>query len=216
MKSKLVILVAIDLNPGSSLVLERALSMTSGRTDAELHVLTVSEPQVPLAAYPGMVPPPAVEGVDAEKVVAFCKKELDLYEAAHPNIKLPHVFVHTAVGVPADEVVWLAASLDADMIVVGTHGRRGLKRILLGSVAERVVRLAGCPVLTVRDKNHNAEWKVPEIEPLCDACAKERRDSAGKQLWCEMHRSRHFSTHVYGYSATVDAPARAIGAATGT
>src|SRR5690348_13558446 len=104
MKSKLVVLVAIDLNPGSSLIIDRALSMTSGRTDAELHVLTVSEPQVPLAAYPGMVPPPAVEGIDAEQVVAFCKKEIDGYEAAHPNVRVPHVFVHTAVGVPADEI----------------------------------------------------------------------------------------------------------------
>jgi nucleotide-binding universal stress UspA family protein len=164
MKSKLVILVAVDLNPGSSLLLDRALSMACARSDAELHVLTVSEPRVPLAAYPGMVPPPAAEGIDAEQVVAFCKKEIDLFEAAHANVKIPHVFVHTAIGVPADEIVWLAASLDADMIVVGTHARRGLKRLLLGSVAEKVVRLAGCPVLTVRDKSHNAEWRVPEIE----------------------------------------------------
>jgi universal stress protein A len=53
-------------------------------------------------------------------------------------------------GVPAGEIVEAAAAERADMIVIGTHGRTGLGRFLLGSVAERVVRTAPCPVLTVR------------------------------------------------------------------
>lgn len=55
-------------------------------------------------------------------------------------------------GVPFDAIVQAAAEEGADMIVMGTHGRRGLEGLLLGSVANRVVRLAGCPVLTVREK----------------------------------------------------------------
>lgn len=51
---------------------------------------------------------------------------------------------------PRDAVLAEAASRDAQLIIVGTHGRRGLKRALLGSVAEAVVRLASCPVLVVR------------------------------------------------------------------
>ena len=54
------------------------------------------------------------------------------------------------VGVADDEVVAAAQAESADMLVMGTHGRAGLDRFLLGSVAERVVRLAPCPVLTVR------------------------------------------------------------------
>jgi nucleotide-binding universal stress UspA family protein len=54
-------------------------------------------------------------------------------------------------------LVEVAAELDADIIVIGTHGRTGLKRILLGSVAEMVVRRAGCPVFVVREKLHTAE-----------------------------------------------------------
>jgi nucleotide-binding universal stress UspA family protein len=54
------------------------------------------------------------------------------------------------VGVAWEEVVRAAAEEDADMIVMGTHGRTGLDRLLLGSVAERVVRRAPCPVLTVQ------------------------------------------------------------------
>jgi nucleotide-binding universal stress UspA family protein len=54
------------------------------------------------------------------------------------------------VGVPFGEIVKVAGEERADMIVMGTHGRSGLNRVLLGSVAERVIRLAPCPVLTVR------------------------------------------------------------------
>lgn len=53
-------------------------------------------------------------------------------------------------GVPDEEIVRLARQLKADLIVMGTHGRTGLAHMLLGSVAERVVRLAPVPVLTVR------------------------------------------------------------------
>jgi nucleotide-binding universal stress UspA family protein len=53
-------------------------------------------------------------------------------------------------GVPSVEIVATAIDEHADMIVMGTHGRTGLDRLLLGSVAERVVRTAPCPVLTVR------------------------------------------------------------------
>ncbi len=54
------------------------------------------------------------------------------------------------VGVPFTEIVKAAEQERADIIVMGTHGRSGLNRLLLGSVAERVIRLAPCPVLTVR------------------------------------------------------------------
>ncbi len=54
------------------------------------------------------------------------------------------------VGVPFEEIVKVAEEERADMIVMGTHGRSGLNRVLLGSVAERVIRLAPCPVLTAR------------------------------------------------------------------
>ena len=56
----------------------------------------------------------------------------------------------TRVGAPIDEIVKYAKEHSIDLIVQGTHGRRGLKHMLLGSVAENVVRYAPCPVLTVR------------------------------------------------------------------
>jgi nucleotide-binding universal stress UspA family protein len=57
-------------------------------------------------------------------------------------------------GVPWQEIVDLATDERADLVVIGTYGRSGMNRLLLGSVADRVVRLAPCPVLTVREKYH--------------------------------------------------------------
>ncbi|HEY7540825.1 MAG TPA: universal stress protein [Methylomirabilota bacterium] len=59
-------------------------------------------------------------------------------------------------GVPFEEIVRVAEGEHVDMIVMGTHGRSGLNRALLGSVAERVIRLAPCPVLTVRQAKSEA------------------------------------------------------------
>jgi nucleotide-binding universal stress UspA family protein len=57
-----------------------------------------------------------------------------------------------SVGDPRDVILEAAKGADADLIVMGTHGRRGLAHLLLGSVAEEIVRTAPCPVLTVREK----------------------------------------------------------------
>lgn len=54
-------------------------------------------------------------------------------------------------GVPYEEIVAVARDERADLVVIGTHGRGGINRVLLGSVADRVARLAPCPVLTVRE-----------------------------------------------------------------
>jgi nucleotide-binding universal stress UspA family protein len=60
------------------------------------------------------------------------------------------VSLETAVGDPAGEIVRIAQEKKADLVVMGTHGRTGIEHALMGSIAERVVRRAKCPVLTVR------------------------------------------------------------------
>ena len=74
------------------------------------------------------------------------------------------VFVDT--GSPADQILDRAASLPADLIVMGTHGSRGFERLMLGSVTERVLRRAGCPVLTVPPRAH-ATSRLPFRRLLC-------------------------------------------------
>jgi len=70
---------------------------------------------------------------------------------------LPEVRVSPA---PAQEIVEYAGEIHADLIVVGTHGRSGMSRLLMGSVAEHVVRTAPCPVLVVRPSEH--EFVLPD------------------------------------------------------
>ena len=60
-----------------------------------------------------------------------------------------------ATGIPFDDIVRIGKELPADIIIMGTHGRTGVSHLLLGSVAEKVVRRAPCPVLTVRKEEHD-------------------------------------------------------------
>jgi nucleotide-binding universal stress UspA family protein len=84
--------------------------------------------------------------VEAQKWVA------DEIERWAEQARKDRITVRTAVltGSSAPEIVRVATDEHADIIVMGTHGRTGLNRVLLGSVAERVLRTAPCPVLTVR------------------------------------------------------------------
>lgn len=67
------------------------------------------------------------------------------------------------VGAPGEVICWLASSRHCDLIVMGTHGRTGLKHLVLGSVAEYVIRHATCPVLTLRAAHLR---EPPPKEPL--------------------------------------------------
>ncbi len=58
-------------------------------------------------------------------------------------------------GTPAEQIVRLAKELPVDLLIMGTHGRTGISHVFLGSVAEKIVRRAPCPVLTVRPKEHD-------------------------------------------------------------
>jgi nucleotide-binding universal stress UspA family protein len=82
---------------------------------------------------------------------AYAQKQIDklVARARGAGIRANGVLLE---GVPADRIVREARSKHADLIVMGTHGRSGLAKFVLGSVAERVVAMADCPVLTVRGR----------------------------------------------------------------
>lgn len=81
---------------------------------------------------------------------AWAEKELSSWATAAADAGLS-VQTLLRTGAPHEVIVAAAVELGADLIVLGTHGRGGINRALLGSVADRVVRLAACPVLTVRE-----------------------------------------------------------------
>ena len=112
---------------------------------ADLHVMHVF--QMPASTIP--------EGIydipdDAEdKVKSHFSKKLDEFIKNHST---PEINITTGLyaGFPHVEIIKYANETNADMIVMGTHGRTGLSHVLLGSVTERVIRTSDIPVLTVR------------------------------------------------------------------
>ena len=86
---------------------------------------------------------------------------LDAIKPSEPAITVERILV---VGAPAYEISRVAEAYHADLIVMGTHGRGGLSRLVMGSVAEDVLRNAQCPVLTVRCK------QAVRAEPIAPGC----------------------------------------------
>src|SRR5262245_35747303 len=143
------ILCAVDFSEPSRKALRAAVDLAS-RFDSELTLLHVY--QMPGYAFPEgvvMAGPEVlndlVERID--KVLGEWKKECE-------DRGLSTVKTETAMGIAHVEIVRIAAEGSYDMLVIGTHGRTGLKHALLGSIAERVIRTAPCPVLTVRLSEH--------------------------------------------------------------
>lgn len=104
--------------------------------------------------------------------------------------------LHLAAGSPTREILQLAANLHADLIIVGAHDLSRLEKLLLGSVAEPVVRKAQCPVYVVRRKDYHGKV-VPELAPPCADCLDVQRATNGRELWCKRHAERHVHGRVH-------------------
>ncbi|OLC00879.1 MAG: hypothetical protein AUH30_01530 [Candidatus Rokubacteria bacterium 13_1_40CM_68_15] len=140
------ILVGTDFSEPSDAARRTAIELAR-RLGAELEIVHVEEPLPAYAFSEGALPDlPRLQ----EEVRSWAEREV---EQQAKEARAAGVPVTTAVllGTPANAIVETARTDGADLIVVGTHGRTGFERILLGSVAERVVRNASCPVLTVRN-----------------------------------------------------------------
>jgi len=83
------------------------------------------------------------------EVIARSKKALLDLRESRINADIP-VNVHVLIGNPAGDIVDFATELEVDLVVIATHGMTGIKRLLIGSVTEKVVRMAHCPVFTVK------------------------------------------------------------------
>ncbi|HTJ81141.1 MAG TPA: universal stress protein [Polyangiaceae bacterium] len=147
------VVAAVDLHKLSHLVATRALEYASS-TGGDVIFVCVAEPNIAGVKLPEDVEAADITGTSLAKVQQFAIKAIADFEKTHPGVRIPAFTSHTDTGDPAEKIVRAAADADADVIFIATHGRTGLKRLLLGSVAEKVVRLAGCAVQVVRDKHH--------------------------------------------------------------
>ncbi|HYC23640.1 MAG TPA: universal stress protein [Candidatus Bathyarchaeia archaeon] len=136
------ILLATDFSEDSSHALEYAKEIAR-RFGAQLIVLHADEM---LAVVPGSHLAEQRRSA-AQAALDSTIKDLESKDLSAVSVLRP--------GVPADEIVKMANDRIVDLVVMGTHGRTGLESLLMGSVAEHVVRHAPCPVLTVRNPNRH-------------------------------------------------------------
>lgn len=138
------ILCPVDFSPDAERALDYGIELAQA-LGAEIDLLHVY--QLPVYALPDgamMAGPEFTAKVTTElqqALTALAEKKA----AAKPK-------THLREGVPYREIVAMSEELEADLIVMGTHGRTGIKHLLLGSVAERVVRTSQVPVITVPTK----------------------------------------------------------------
>lgn len=139
-KANNLILVPIDFEPASLKALGMAKDLAA-RLGGEVVLLHVY--QLPVYTYPGLEPS-LMPGFHAE-VTAAAERAVSSLAQQEGNLRAV-----LRQGDPATEILAAADELKVSMIVMGTHGRQGLAHLILGSVAEKVLRKSNVPVLSVR------------------------------------------------------------------
>ncbi len=202
------ILVAVDYSEGSTLALAEAIRIATQRAPSHLHFVRVLA-GVQLGGADAGSAPGVTSAVSTQEPQGAAQELQDylIRLVGSPNdpgapATLAEVSwtAHVRSAEPVQAIAQLATDLQVQLVVVGTHSRKGLARFLLGSVAEGVVRHAPCPVLVVREVGAQPANDVPQIEPACERCVAQRRATAGKQLWCEQHSAHHDRRHTYHFS----------------
>jgi nucleotide-binding universal stress UspA family protein len=178
-----VVLAAVDGSEQEHEVMRVAANFARSIERGELHLVHVVEDLPPPVA---LVPRPIGLSISTTEIVGAARKRLDAVSHEARAAFGGRIVGHLAAGSAWKQILQTAIDVQADVILVGTHGRAGLKRMLLGSVAEAVVRKASCPVIVVRAKDYHA-FVPPEIEPACADCLRAQRESGGTRLWCDAH-----------------------------
>jgi universal stress protein A len=144
------ILVPIDFSEPSKTALHYARELAL-QSDAELHLVHVAEDPMLLAGWTALAVDSITEtGTEAAPI----REQLTELLTADDRARLKNG-VHVIVGQPTGLAISrFASEREFELIVIGTHGRGGLTHVLMGSVAEQVVRSAPCPVLTIRHPTH--------------------------------------------------------------
>jgi nucleotide-binding universal stress UspA family protein len=181
------IVVGVDFSELANIALDGAIDAARRHARSEIHVVTVLD-------RAGAVKPvkrgDEVGSLDelAASARALVEEKLAAADARTGMSGGVKLSVHVRVGAAVVEILQLSHDVDADLIIVGTHGTRGVSRLWIGSVAERLVRLASCPVMVMRPKNHPANSGVMiDVEP-----AEPREEPA------------HDQPHTYAYSSIFD------------
>ena len=134
------VVLPYDFSEPAMAAIDEALSMVDDTT--EVFIIHVLVPLSNVSLEPGLI----VDVASDETRQALAMKQMQ-ERINNPEDKMT---LSVRIGDPGLEIVHLAKEVQADMIIMPSHGRSGLTRLLLGSVAERVLRLSECPVLVLR------------------------------------------------------------------
>jgi nucleotide-binding universal stress UspA family protein len=195
-----IVLVGMDFSELADRAFVEALDLATRRENVEVHVVSMLHPVATGDAVNGFYSP--VDDIDPleralERLQAHVQVRLELFVeqlAASGRKVSGRVVSHVRSDDLGMGIAQLASELNASLIVVGTHGRRGLARMLMGSIAETTMRYARCPVLVIP---HSEKPVEIEIEPACPECLRARVETGNGQLWCAQHRERHGRRHTY-------------------
>lgn len=142
------ILCPVDFSEPSALALARAVEMAE-QTGAILYLYTVVRP-MSTALFGDGFQFAALQNLP-DMSTAAAKERLAELAGQQAGVVSERLVQNVGVGVPFVEIVRYAREIEADLIVMGSHGLTGIEYLMIGSVAERVVRKAPCSVLVVRD-----------------------------------------------------------------
>jgi len=159
------VIAACDFSAIGDRAVVEALRICTTQPGVALHVIVVAAESPAGMILPG--PQPHVLPVEKAEELAreHVAQLVDEYVAQGQQLGLEKIAVYVATGAPSERIVALAHAIDADLIVLGTHGRHGLGAILLGSVAEEVVKRAPCGVFVIRPRDFLEGEKLPEVQP---------------------------------------------------
>jgi nucleotide-binding universal stress UspA family protein len=181
------IVVALTFDTPSIYALRRAAEIFRRSPASELDILHIIE-GVAESSSEGKA---AIDRVPGE-VLDFVSTRLgDPSALAHRNVG-----IHVRCGDAAVEIVRFAEDVGAQLLVVGSHGRQGVAKKLLGSTSERVLELSRAPVILA---SGDPATEPPAIEPPCGECRVARARSKGKTWWCSRHSAHHARAHSYSY-----------------
>jgi len=188
-QARYVVVVGVDFSEASASALKAAAELTERAAGAELHLVHVVSAVIPAAKGEATATPDAGHRVDVQECTSTLKRWLEPLQGRRMRLA-----GHVRAGSPDREIAQVASDVGADLIVIGTQGKRGLERLLLGSVAESLVRHAPCTVMAHRPRTVPV-WE--KIEPPCADCVAARQSTQRASLWCARHSQHHARAHTY-------------------
>jgi nucleotide-binding universal stress UspA family protein len=160
------VIAASDFSPLGDCAVVEALRICATRPHSMLNVITVAAESAAGVILPGPASRPVPKEAANETARVHLVDIVDDYLAQKHRLGLEKIaFYVTVGGTPAAGILSLAAELDADLIVLGTHGRNRLAHMIHRSVTEEVMRRAACGVFVIRPRDFLLGEKLPVIDP---------------------------------------------------